>query len=197
MFFSSWARLAKARIYDLQGRIARRPVAFAILCTTTKAATCDVIAQRHVEGRESLNLTRISVFASFGFVYCGAMQYYIYSVAYPWGVACLSLRRGPGVLASLAVDLVCHYPLIYFPTFYCIQDVVVALDQGRNVALAKACAVWWNNMKDDMAACCAFWLPMNAFNFYFMPIHLRVPFIASAGFGWLVILSAMRGAVDE
>jgi len=189
MYFGRLARL-------LSAKVALRPIAFASLCTTAKAATCDIISQRYVEDRKQLDHTRVAAFASFGCLYCGVMQYYIYSVAYPWGAAFLQLGRGPEVLASLTVDLCLHFPMIYYPVFYCVQDVVEAVDKCRSLNLAEVFARWWANLREDIIACCSFWFPMNAINFYFMPTHLRVPFIACAGFGWLIILSTMRGARD-
>lgn len=186
MNFGQFARL-------LSDKVARRPIAFASLCTTAKAAVCDIIAQQYVEQRKELDRTRVAAFAGFGWLYCGVMQYHIYSVAYPWGAALLKLRRGSEVLGSLAVDLTIHFPLIYYPVFYCVQDVVDACEARRSLDLVGVFSRWWKNMQDDMTACCAFWFPMNAVNFYTVPNHLRVPFIATAGFGWLVILSTMRG----
>merc|ERR1712078_586606 len=98
------------------------------------------------------------------------------------------------IAASLATDMLIHFPFIYYPVFYACQETISSLNEHRNLDFGRARARWIEMFRDDMVACCSFWGPVNAINFTVSPYHLRVPFVAGVGFIWLAILSAMRGA---
>jgi predicted amino acid-binding ACT domain protein len=48
-------------------------------------------------------------------------------------------------------------------------------------------------MKEDLLALWKIWVPATLFNFAFMPMHLRIPFVAGVSLLWTCVLSAMRG----
>jgi predicted amino acid-binding ACT domain protein len=48
-------------------------------------------------------------------------------------------------------------------------------------------------MMEDLQALWKIWVPATLFNFAFMPMHLRIPFVAGVSLLWTCILSAMRG----
>ena len=50
------------------------------------------------------------------------------------------------------------------------------------------------NALEDLKALWSIFIPVSIVQFSLMPIHLRVPFTATAGFFWCGILSLMRGA---
>jgi len=58
----------------------------------------------------------------------------------------------------------------------------------------KGCLTnYWNNIAEDMAALWKIWVPATVFNFAFMPMYARIPFVAGVSLVWTMILSAMRG----
>ena len=54
-----------------------------------------------------------------------------------------------------------------------------------------------HNFVADMQALCAVWIPLHYANFRFVPLHLRIPFMAVAGSGYAMLLSYMRGAAPD
>ena len=192
-------RTAAARLWrSADERCSRWPLSFAVGISTAKAALSDEFAQRVVEGRrgDALDRTRTMVFTAFGCTYCGCAQYAIYSRLYPWLVGSF---RSNSVKASLTllVDMTIQIPFVYFPSFYAAQEVVEALCHDRDISVSTATQKWRANLLTDMAACSMFWIPANGVNFYFLPAHWRVPYIAVVGFVWLAGLSWYRGDYDS
>jgi glycine cleavage system regulatory protein len=90
----------------------------------------------------------------------------------------------------VALDQFVHHPFVYFPTFYAMREVV----NGGTVAggLGK----YSKNYKEDLVALWRLWIPSMIVNFAFMPMHLRIPWVASTSLFWTCILSYMRGGPD-
>lgn len=60
-------------------------------------------------------------------------------------------------------------------------------------SLSKYQADAWENLK----ALWMLWVPAQLVNFSIVPVHLRIPFVAGVSFAWTVILSVLRGALEE
>lgn len=87
-------------------------------------------------------------------------------------------------------------PVFFFPTFYtfkeAMEDRAVGLVQVKN-ALGK----YSSNMRDDILTSWAIWVPGHTITYGFMPIHLRMPWIAAVSFVYVSVLSFMRGELHE
>jgi len=59
--------------------------------------------------------------------------------------------------------------------------------------IARVLSDYRENMKEDLLALWKIWVPATLFNFAFMPMHLRIPFVAGVSLLWTCVLSAMRG----
>ena len=59
--------------------------------------------------------------------------------------------------------------------------------------IMKVLQDYQKNMKEDLLALWKIWVPATMFNFAFMPMHLRIPFVAGVSLLWTCVLSAMRG----
>ncbi|KAL3931205.1 MAG: hypothetical protein SGBAC_011417 [Bacillariaceae sp.] len=82
-----------------------------------------------------------------------------------------------------------HHPLMYFPAFYCTRELVMS----EKPDFGKVIADYRKNMKEDLLALWKIWVPATAVNFAFMPMHLRIPFVAGVSLLWTMVLSTMRG----
>ena len=54
-----------------------------------------------------------------------------------------------------------------------------------------------NNIVSDMKALWSVWIPAQCITFGIMPLHLRLPFIASVSFFWCCVLSFMHGEYQQ
>lgn len=57
----------------------------------------------------------------------------------------------------------------------------------------SALMAYRDNMKEDLIALWKVWVPSTFFNFAFMPMWGRIPWVAGTSLLWTMILSAMRG----
>ena len=127
------------------------------------------------------------VFGLFGVLYGSGPAFIVYNKLYP------RLLGSDRVMATAALDVAVHTPLIYFPAFYLINTAVFG-DSLRPRDLFNAAYLdWKNNLIEDVKMSILFWLPAHTLNFYFVPLHLRVPAISGIGFFWAVGLSMFRG----
>ena len=115
-----------------------QPYKFNIIVATVKTAACDFLVQKYIERRDEINWKRNAVFAAFGCVYLGGLQWFIYVDVFKrlWpGMGQFAnqtlrekLANPAGIRALLgqtAFDNFVHYPLIYFPFFYVFKASVI------------------------------------------------------------------------
>lgn len=159
--------------------------------------------QKVVERREKVDWRRNMAFAAFGFVYLGGVQYSLYvpifSRMFPNAASFAAkplaqkLKDTKGIFAMLAqtfLDQGVHHPLMYFPAFYCTKEIVMA--EG-SPDLKRCLQEYQRNMSEDLQALWKIWVPATMINFAFMPMHMRIPFVAGVSLLWTMILSTMRG----
>ena len=182
---------------------AKYPLAFGVVFSGCKTSFSDLLVQKVVERREKVDWRRNAAFAAFGFFYLGGVQYSIYvplfSRIFPNAASFAAkplaqkLKDTKGIFAMLAqvfLDQCVHHPLMYFPAFYCTKEIVMA--EG-SPDLKRCLQEYRNNMSEDMQALWKIWVPATMVNFTFMPMHLRIPFVAGVSLVWTCILSTMRG----
>ena len=81
---------------------------------------------------------------------------------------------------------------MYFPCFYMLKEVVNGTgttSEKMEYGLSK----YKVNYAEDLVALWKLWVPSTIINFAFMPMHLRIPWVASTSLIWTCILSYMRG----
>jgi predicted amino acid-binding ACT domain protein len=191
---SVWSRLRSVP--------AQYPLAFGVVLSGFKTSFSDLLVQKVIERKEKVDWKRNAAFAAFGFVYLGGVQYYIYvpffSRLFPGAAAfaAKSIRdkvkdvRGMfNVSAQVFLDQCIHHPLMYFPAFYCTKELVMK----EKPDLLRVLQEYKVNFKEDMVALWKVWVPSTLINFAFMPMHLRIPFVAATSLLWTCILSSMRG----
>jgi glycine cleavage system regulatory protein len=178
------------------------PLLFGAGYSVTKTSLCDIMVQKVIEKREEIDWKRNSAFASFGLFYLGGVQYFLYVRTYSrWFPNAASfaaktvsekMKDAQGMknlFYQVFFDQFIHHPLTYFPVFYIIKNVATADKPDPMAALME----YKENFTEDMVALWKVWLPTTILNFAFMPMWLRIPWVASTSLVWTCILSAMRG----
>jgi hypothetical protein len=138
-----------------------RPFAFGMGYSLFKTSGCDLMVQKVVEKRESIDWNRNLAFASFGLFYLGGVQYLLYvpifSRIFPnaasfAGKTLAEKAADPAgvrnVLYQVFLDQFVHHPLMYFPVFYMIKDFVTS-DSPNPV---RAVNEYAGNVKEDLIA---------------------------------------------
>lgn len=179
-FASYYTRVAKAK-----------PLVTAFVTSGLKTSAADMFAQKIIEGRDEMDWKRHGIFVTFGFLYLGGFQYYLYNVKFTQICAPLTAAFGHKAVSPLKtfLDQGIHHPFIYFPTFFLMKTVLEGKPDPVTTAWNKYQAEIWDSCK----ACWAVWVPAQLINFAFVPRHFRVPFVALTSFGWTIIFSTMQG----
>lgn len=171
----------------------RYPFGTGVVTTVVKTSAADLFAQKVLEKREDVDWKRHGVFITFGLVYLGGFQYYLYNhlfVRWCAGMTAVLGHKGSAPIKTF-IDQAIHHPFCYFPVFYGMKGYV----EGRSPSgiYEKYRAELWENCK----ALWTIWVPAQLVNFSVVPRHLRIPFVAGVSFAWTVIISVMRGALDD
>jgi predicted amino acid-binding ACT domain protein len=177
-------------------------MAFGVILSGFKTSFSDLLVQKVVERREKVDWKRNAAFAAFGFVYLGGVQYTLYVpvfgrlfpnaanfAAKPLAQKLTDVRGMIQLVAQTFLDQCVHHPFMYFPAFYVTKELVMSSSPN----ITKVLQDYKKNMREDLLALWKVWVPATLFNFAFMPMHLRIPFVAGVSLLWTCILSAMRG----
>ena len=184
------------------------PLRFAVAYGAAKTVAADALVQRYLEERETLDMRRQGVFLLFGCFQVGFVQYQLYvsafTRAFPTAAAfaaaplAAKLSDRPGIArlgAQVAIDQFLYHPFCYFPVFYTCKELCQTDKLAEPSALvSRAIAAYVPNALEDLKALWTIFIPVSILQFSVMPMHLRVPFTATAGFVWCGILSGMRGS---
>lgn len=161
----------------------------AAIATSCRYLIGDSVVQ--VCSDEPYDIRRAITFGIFGFAYASTIGHVFYNKIY--AQSCFQGR--PLLTAMFDVSFNC--PFFYFPSFYIAQETVYT---PVNEVLADPITVAKNgvsrysgNFWEDAKICAQVWIPLHYVNFLFVPLHLRMTFIAVAGSVWAGVLSAVRG----
>ena len=212
------------------GTIARipmtNPFVFGVVFSTFKTSFSDWVVQRFVERRKEIDWRRNGTFAAFGCFYLGGVQYMIYVPFFqrifptakaftelPFAKKMTDFAGQRTVAYQVFIDQFVHHPLLYFPFFYTLKELVnggpidggikkCAAQFSRNSdAILRNCSDavsilrrYMTNYKEDLVALWKLWVPSTFLNFALMPMWARIPWVATTSLLWTCILSAMRGS---
>mmetsp|Transcript_122331 Transcript_122331/g.351467 ORF Transcript_122331/g.351467 Transcript_122331/m.351467 type:complete len:209 (-) Transcript_122331:210-836(-) len=179
----------RAALGRLSAAVARRPLTVAVGLSTFKAGAADAFTQTVIERRETLDRDRLSVFVAFGCLYQGCFQYLL------WNGIFERIWPGASVRASLsklvATNLISD-PVFFFPSFYVIREALSTEADKRQV-VQTALQKYRKNCTEDWTAAWSVWIPGHYVTYFCLPVHLRVPWVATASFAYICLLSWMRG----
>jgi len=190
----AWSRLASIPT--------KHPLAFGVVISTFKTSFSDLLVQKVVEQKEEIDWKRNAAFGAFGCIYLGGVQYAIYvplfSRLFPNAASFAAkgirekMKDVKGMMAlgaQVFLDQCVHHPLMYFPAFYITREVVMHDEPD----IKRCLTTYKSNMMEDLQALWKVWVPATFFNFAFMPMWGRIPWVAATSLLWTSILSAMRG----
>ena len=95
------------------------------------------------------------------------------------------------IAKQIAFDIAIHMPFMYFPTFYCVKELVQG-PPGGNVVV-DGLSKYKENWVVDQTAMVKVWLPADVV-FFSGPLWLRLPLRHVVSFGWTAYVSFLRGA---
>eukprot|EP00928_Gymnodinium_smaydae_P019916 TRINITY_DN17678_c0_g1_i1.p1 TRINITY_DN17678_c0_g1~~TRINITY_DN17678_c0_g1_i1.p1 ORF type:complete len:602 (-),score=99.77 TRINITY_DN17678_c0_g1_i1:183-1988(-) len=182
------------------------PFAFAVAYAGAKTVGADLMVQKWVEQRDRIDKARALVFLGFGFFQVGVIQYAIYCKLYvrifrgtaefvtkSWREKLADRRGILNVGKQVFVDQCIYHPLCYFPVFYICQEIVHSRKYDPAQLVPAAMKTYAGNCPDDWYALWKLFVPVSLIQFTMVPLHLRVPWVATCGIVWCAILSFMRG----
>ena len=158
------------------------PLATAFATCLLKGSASDTVAQLQIEGRDRLDLKRNFSFAFFSGAYLGIGQHLIYNVAFT-----RIFGSGTDILTGVkkvVADSTVHVPMIYLPLYYPFKMVVLGEGTARDGLTRYRADVY-----DVMTTYWSMWPMVHFISFTYMPQELRIGFVASVSFVWLVYLS--------
>ena len=179
------------------------PFRISLGTATLKTAAADVLTQRYLEGSPSIDVRRLGLFTIFGFYYLGAFQYALYVRGFArWFPAATKFSEHATLAARMSDkaglrDLVLqitagnfvHIPFLFFPAFYLTQDATV---HGWAASPARALDRYRRNAWTDLTSAWSIWIPGHAI-FFSVPMWARLPTNHALSFGFVCVLSVMRG----
>ena len=181
------------RILELNAVAQRNPLKTSLGVTSAKACLADLFTQNKIERREHVDPQRLATFTLFGFVYQGGIQYWMVNVLWE------RLFPGSGLVPAaqkiLAMNLISD-PVFFFPTFYTMRTALAnphdALHSPYSV-VSTALRLYKERCFEDWRNSWVIWIPGHMITYGVMPMHLRMPWVASLSFSYMCILSYTRG----
>jgi len=189
----------------------RRPFAFGVAVTVMKTSAADLIVQKYVEKVDKIDKRRCLLFALWGLLWLGGVQYFVYVKCYSrWfqGVeefARKSIRAKLAdthgqltVVKQVLFDAVVHVPWFYLPAFYTLKSILETEGETTmNDCLQEAKLNWSANFYNDVKVFAKWWVPALAINFSICPLWMRIPFIAGYSFVFTMQWSFLHGEPTE
>ena len=177
----------------------RFPLFTAVTAAGLKGCCVDLVVQNQVHDRiswNSIDKRRLAFFTSFGLVYVGAGQYYLFNRLFPAVASSLTAGVTAQTMVMTGLDSLIHIPFFYLPTFYSVREVFYKYKRDNSSfyqLISSGLATWKNNLVQDFTMQATIFIPVQFYNFRYNPPHLRIPFIAAAGVVWVAVLSVVRG----
>jgi protein Mpv17 len=168
----------------------QRPLLVSLIGNTVKTAAADVITQSVIEQKNELDYKRLGLFTTFGCVYLGGWQYFLFNKVFVSLERHMIMKQYKKLTTSALLtflDLGVHTPFLYFPAFYALKGYV------DSKPIIDTIHTFQTNLRDDIVSMWNVWLPAQFVNFACVPVHMRMPFITCVSFAWTIILSMQRG----
>ena len=180
------------------------PLSTALVTSTIKTTAADALTQIYLEDCKTLDYQRLGLFTGFGFMYLGAFQYLLYVKLFakwfphaakfgdlPTTAARLCDRQGMIDLAKQTfVGNFLHIPFCFFPAFYLTKEVIEKREQASPL---RAIEQYRTNAANDLITAWQIWIPGHML-FFSVPLWARLPTNHAMSFGFVCVLSGMRGS---
>jgi len=157
------------------------PMSVAFATCWVKGSASDLVTQKVIEQKSSVDWKRNAAFATFSGIWLGCGQHYIYNILFTrWFGSALDLKTAA---KKVLADGLWHVPMLYLPFYYAFEDTL--LRSGPIAGLRRYSQEWLSCMKPYWSM----WTFFHLANFRFTPPELRIGVIACMSFVWLVVLS--------
>jgi len=169
------------------------PYAASFLTCGVKSSAADLVAQTKAPAEDgntqrSINLQRNVAYILYGGLYLGCGLHFIYGSVYPFLFG--SGTDVATVAAEVAFDNLVLSPFLTFPLAY----VAKAFVSGEPVPSGIARYIGDVKNRGLLTKAWLLWVPVQSLTFSVVPEHLRIVFIASVSFFWLILLSSLESA---
>lgn len=186
------------------------PFAFQLMVATAKTAAADLMVQMVAEKKSfaEVDWKRNGIFVVFGFAYLGGFQWFLMVHKYRQWFPTMDkfakmsfaekLKYPAGIIDAgkmVLFDILVHLPLMYFPTYYSVKELVAGETWSPVDWVRDGCSKYGNNFMDDFTAMIQLWGPSDCVQFV-LPIHIRMPFRHLVSFFWTAYVSFTRGAIE-
>jgi len=140
-------------------------------------------------------LPRNVAFLLYGGIYQGVAQHFIYNVLFPQLFPTVAGFEMITVACKVLTDITFFGPLISLPMSFIIKSVVYGSSDPLNDGLKK----YQSDIleKDLLFRYWGLWGPVNCLTFSVVPPHLRIAFVASVSFFWMICLSTLSNQGTE
>ena len=173
----------------------RRPLLGSAVVMGVKAWLADLLVQCAVEKRDTVDQGRSLLFATFGASYQGIFQYLMYNRGFEVWFPGRGVRN---VVTKIMLTNLISDPVFFFPSFYTMRE---AMNGERGVSatemVTRALEKYRNNCWTDWRNSWVIWVPAHAVTYGFVPVHLRISWIATVSFAYVMLLSFTRGSIQE
>lgn len=159
------------------------PLKLAFGLCLTKGVLADAFVQRGIERKDTFDKRRLLAMGLFSGAFTGCAYHGLFNVLFPrlFGTA----RSASILLQKAAADGVIIFPFLYMPTFFFFDELC------RFGSLQGLVRRWTDEIGKAMQHYVKIWPATMLIVFSVVPVELRVSFIASVSFAWLVILSCV------
>mmetsp|Transcript_14484 Transcript_14484/g.16923 ORF Transcript_14484/g.16923 Transcript_14484/m.16923 type:complete len:250 (+) Transcript_14484:218-967(+) len=183
-----------ARALPQGAAIRKQPLTFSLSVAALASASGSTLVQASTEDFYSFDLYKIGVASSVGLAYFGCWNFYFYSLLMPYVLSGtvkyterslvpeLTVRRGfSNLVKQMLLEFGVNSPIFFFPLLYTFQELsnfsVTPRQKVQSTILVDNYVQRFpNDYKDYMIQ----WMPIQLFNFSFVPLWLRAPFISIA-----------------
>jgi protein Mpv17 len=169
-----------------------QPYFAAFMTCSFKASAADFLVQKQrkddalvvIPKSLDFDFQRNVGFLLYGGIYQGCVQEYLYNSLFPKFFG--DSVSWTNVLEQVATDMLVLTPLLCLPVAYMMKSLV-----SPNESLVDGITKYINHVQTEglLIRYWIIWTPVQILTFGFVPIHLRIPFIALVSFFWLMILS--------
>eukprot|EP01083_Nonionella_stella_P016285 45514_1 len=192
----------------------RRPYRFAFATMYVKSTIADIISQNVLEKiishkrkakhagksgfeinegvenevKNKFDFKRMIRFGSWGGLYCGFVEHWIYNVQFT------KLWPQPVLMSAfkkMLCDLLIHTPFLYFPVYYVTKSLILGGTVMNGLRKYKTECLTVN------IECAKFVIPVQLCVFYLVPIPFRLITMGFVGLFWMSYLSFLSPMIDE
>ncbi len=172
--------------------IEKRPFASQVAICGVKSVAADLLVQRYIEKRKEIDYWRLGAWSTFGLLYCGVAQWFLYIKVMSKCFPAIEAARPLTVVGQMCMDNFLFTPLFYYPSFYLCSEVI----QSPTPSLYSALKRYKQNAWEDNTSMWAVWIFADLGIYGFLPLHLRLPANHAISLAWTCWLSFRRGNYD-